>query len=313
MSLEKTEAEIEAFAAANKNQKISKETKDNIREIKKELKEILKLEKGTTGKELKECIKKAKANLKANTKKLTALRKEGEKKCKKEPKDQRAKCNNKIMAEYNNVLAKIVADNEDELKRCNDKGSSGNSNSIVKKRRERMEILNKEVDSYNEKVGIIKENRLSKKHLKDGVKDLNKKKKDLKDKIRAFKLQLKPKEEAYKQAMSDVKDMLSKKDQLATRKFLKNEYKPLFLEMKELKELRARASKLNTEAQVLKVANGLKQMKNISQKYAIDKYCYGVKKVKKAKAPKSPKSPKAPKGTGAPRKAIGIKKAPKKR
>lgn len=304
MTQEQTDEEIEAFAAANKNQKISKETKDNIREIKKELKEILKQEKGTTGKELKECIKKAKANLKANTKKLTALRKEGEKNCKKLPKDQRDDCNKKVMTEYDNILAKINANNEDELKRCNDKGSSGNSNSMIKKRRERMEILNKEVDSYNEKVGIIKENRLGKKHLKDGIKAINIKKKDIKEQIKAFKLRLKPKEAEYKQAMNDVKDMISKKDKVAARKFLKNEYKPLFLEMKELKELRARASKLNTEVQVFKVANGLKQMKKISQQYAIDKYCYGTKKAKKAKAPN---------GKGAPRKALGVKMAPKKR
>jgi hypothetical protein len=297
MSKEKADADAKDAKDTNAL-KISKDTKDNIREIKKELKEILKQEKGTNGKELKACIKLAKANLKANIKKLTALRKDGEKKCKKEPKDQRDACNNKVMTEYNNILAQINANSEKELDDCNNKSILGNSNSMIKKRRERMDMLNGEVESYNARVAIIKEHKSNNKHLKDGVKAINIKKKDIKEQVKALKLQIKPKEDNYKQAMSDVKDMLSKKDKITARKFLKKEYAPLFLEMKELKELRAKASKLNTQVQVFKVANGLKKMKKISQQYAIDKYCYGTK---------------APKGKGAPRKALGVKMATKKR
>ncbi len=308
MSLEKTDADIEkdAVAAASVATalKISKGTRDNIKEMKKELKEILKLEKGNgaNAKELKACIKLATAKLKANTKTLTALRKEGEKKCKKEPKDKRDECNNKILAEYNNVLAKINAENEDDLKKCNDKNMTRKSNSMSKKMRDRMNVINEKLDSHNEKVAIIKEDRLKKKGLRDSVKAINTKKKDIQEKIKILKMHIKVKEDKYKGALLDLKNITSKKDRMVAKKHLKKEYAPLFLEMKELKELRASVSKLNTQVQVFKVANGLKKMKKISQEYAIDKYCYGTAKAKGKGNGNGNRKGKAP------RKALGVRK-----
>ena len=73
--------------------------------------------------------------------------------------------------------------------------------------------------------------------------------------------------------MVEVKDIIDKSKHANEIKFIKSEAAPLFLQMKELKELRAQASKLNTQTQLYKVDNGLKKIKNISQEYAINKYC----------------------------------------
>ena len=270
MSLEKIEDETK-----DENLKISKETKEAIKAFKKELKEIVKQEKGNgvNEKGLKVCIKLATANFKANTKKIAGIRKEGEKKCKKEPKDQRDNCNNKVIEEYNELLKNLNIDNENELKQCQDKNRLASSNSKNKKMKARKDEINKEIEKYNKQTEFIKENKLKTKGLKENIKELNKNRKALVFKIRSLRGEIDIKKTKYKRALAEVKDIIDKSMHANEIKFIKSEAAPLFLQMKELKELRARASKLNTQAQVFKVANGLKKMKKISQEYALNKYC----------------------------------------
>ena len=270
MSLEKMEDETK-----DENLKISKETKEAIKAFKNELKEIVKQEKGNgvNEKGLKACIKLATANFKANAKKITGIRKEGEKKCKKEPKDQRDNCNNKVIEEYNELLRNLNIDNENELKQCQDKNRLASSNSKNKKMKERKNEINKEIEKYNKQTEFIKENKLKTKGLKENIKELNKTRKALVCKIRSLRGEIDIKKAKYKRALAEVKDIIDKSKHANEIRFIKSETAPLFLQIKELKELRARASKLNTQAQVFKVANGLKKMKKISQEYALNKYC----------------------------------------
>ena len=270
MSLEKMEDETK-----DENLKISKETKEAIKAFKNELKDIVKQEKGNgvNEKGLKACIKLATANFKANAKKITGIRKEGEKKCKKEPKDQRDNCNNKVIEEYNELLKNLNIDNENELKQCQDKNKLASSNSKNKKMKERKNEINKEIEKYNKQTEFIKENKLKTKGLKENIKELNKNRKALVFKIRSLRGEIDIKKAKYKRALAEVKDIIDKSKHANEIKFIKSEAAPLFLQIKELKELRARASKLNTQAQVFKVANGLKKMKKISQEYALNKYC----------------------------------------
>ena len=272
MSLEKRNIEP---TSADMKLKISKETKENIKEIKKELKDIAKQEKGyeKNGKELKECIKQVNKNYKVNNKNIMSHRKEGEKKCKKEPKDKRDVCNKKVIEEYDELLKELNINNENELKGCDDKIKLANSNTKNKKMKARKDELNKEIEQYNKRMDFINENKLKTKGLKDDIKKIINKRKDVKEKITALKWQIGTKEKDYKRAMNEIKDIIDKKTHADARKFLKKEAAPLLLELKELKELRAQSSKLNTQLQVFKVSNGLKKMKNISQEYAINKYC----------------------------------------
>ena len=270
MSLEKVEEKTK-----DENLKISKETKEAIKTFKNELKEIVKQEKGNGAneKELKACIKLATANFKANTKKIEGIRKEGEKKCKKEPKDQRDNCNNNVIREYNELLKNLNIDNENELKQCQDKNRLANSNSKNKKMIARKSEINKEIEKYNKQTEFIKENKLKTKGLKDNIKVLTEKRKVLAIKIRRLRGEIDIKKTKYKKALVEVKDIIDKSKHANEIKFIKSEAAPLFLQMKELKELRAQASKLNTQTQLYKVDNGLKKIKNISQEYAINKYC----------------------------------------
>lgn len=270
MSLEKIEDETK-----DEILKISKETKEEIKAFKKELKEIVKQEKGNgvNEKELKACIKLATANFKANTKKITGIRKEGEKKCKKVPKDQRDDCNKKVIEEYNELLRNLNIDNENELKQCQNKNRLASSNSKNKKMIARKNEINKELEKYNKQTELIKEYKLKTKGLKDNVKGLTEKRKSLAIKMRSLRGEIDIKKTKYKRALADVKDIIDKSTHADAIKFIKKEAEPLFLQIKELKELRARASKLNTQAQVFKVANGLKKMKKISQEYALNNYC----------------------------------------
>ena len=111
------------------------------------------------------------------------------------------------------------------------------------------------------------------KGLKENIKGLTEKRKSLAIKMRSLRGEIDIKKTKYKRALADVKDIIDKSTHADAIKFIKKEAEPLFLQIKELKELRARASKLNTQAQVFKVANGLKKMKKISQEYALNNYC----------------------------------------
>ena len=73
--------------------------------------------------------------------------------------------------------------------------------------------------------------------------------------------------------MKEIKDIIDKAERNKAIKELKKASSPFILAKKELKDLRAQASKLNTQQQVFKVAYGFKKIKNISQEYAINKYC----------------------------------------
>ena len=58
--------------------------------------------------------------------------------------------------------------------------------------------------------------------------------------------------------------------------WLKNLWNRIRLEIqyrKKLKELRSRSSKFNAKMQVIKIKNGLKPIKKISQQYTLAKYC----------------------------------------
>jgi hypothetical protein len=243
--------------------------------MKNELKEIVKQEKGNgvNEKGLKACIKLAAANLKANTKKIASIRKEGEKKCKKVPKDQKDECNNKVIEEYNELLNNLNIDNENELKVCQNKNKSASSNSKIRMMKARKSEINKELEKYNNHVELIKDAKLKTKGLKDNIKGLTEKRKSLAMRMRSLRGEIGMKKLKYKMDLAEVKDIIDKSTHADAIKFIKKEAEPLFLQIKELKELRAQASKLNTEAQVYKVDNGLKKMKNISQEYAINKYC----------------------------------------
>jgi hypothetical protein len=272
MSLEKID---EATVDKDIDLKISKETKEIIKAMKNELKEIVKQEKGNgvNEKGLKACIKLAAANLKANTKKIASIRKEGEKKCKKVPKDQKDECNNKVIEQYNELLNNLNIDNENELKVCQNKNKSASSNSKIRMMKARKSEINKELEKYNNHVELIKDAKLKTKGLKDNIKGLTEKRKSLAIRMRSLRGEIGMKKLKYKMDLAEVKDIIDKSTHADAIKFIKKEAEPLFLQIKELKELRAQASKLNTEAQVYKVDNGLKKMKNISQEYAINKYC----------------------------------------
>jgi hypothetical protein len=269
---------IEEASSADVKLQVSKETKENIKAIKSELKEIVKQEKEyekntkKDGKEEKECVKLVNKNYKDNTKRITTQRKEGEKNCKKLPKDQRDDCNNKVVEEYNKLLKKIEDDNEMELLRCADKNRPRTPNSNARKMAERKKVIEADVAEYNKRLARIKDSKEKNKDKKDDIKVFTIKKKNIKGKIDAIRDTIIDLEKKYMEELDKIDEIVDKveRKKALTELKMSSAYP---LAKKELKELRAQASKLNSQQQLMKVSYGFKKMKNISQQYAIDKYC----------------------------------------
>jgi len=276
ISLEKKEDNAASADASGSGAKLkmSKADKDNMKEIKSELKELLKQEKALDihEKELKACVKMADKNYKAASKNIMSQRKEGEKKCKKEPKDMVKACNDKVLAEYNELLKKIDRENDMEMLRCADKNRQAKSNSNVKKMMERKKALEAEIAKYNKGLAHIKENKEKNKEKRADIKEFTIKKNDLKDKTKELRESIVKLEEKYKASqrkIGEITDKVERRKALAELK-MSSAY---LLAKKELKELRAQASKLNSQQQLMRVSYGFKKIKQISQQYAIDKYC----------------------------------------
>uniref|UniRef100_A0A6C0CFN4 Helicase/UvrB N-terminal domain-containing protein n=1 Tax=viral metagenome TaxID=1070528 RepID=A0A6C0CFN4_9ZZZZ len=275
MSLEKSAAaEAAASGSSGAKLKMSKADKDNIKEIKSELKELLKQEKALDNheKELKACIKMAATNYKAASKNIMSQRKEGEKKCKAEPKNMVKACKDKVLAEYNELLKRIERENDIEMLRCADKNRQAKSNSNVKRMLERKKALEAEIAKYNKGLARIKENKEKNKGKREDIKVFTIKKNTLKDKIKALRVSIVDLEEKYKASQRKIGEITDKVERRKAMAELKMSSAYL-LAKKELKELRAQASKLNTQQQLMKVSYGFKKIKKISQQYAIDKYC----------------------------------------
>jgi len=236
--------------------KMTKNEMANIKAIKKEMKELKDKE--------KECVKLANATYKENAKDIMTQRKEGEAKCKKEPKDKKAACSKKVMDEYKALLDKINNGKETAIKKCDEKETSNYKRMVV------------DLEDYNAKRDIIKENKIKLKPLKDGLKVLNIKKKDIQGKVKTLRERIRPKEIAYKLTIKGIKKKYKdRKEKAAAVKEFDKKSAGLLAELKDLKDLRADASKMNTNTQVFKYTNGMKKIKKISQLYAIQKYCLG--------------------------------------
>ena len=236
--------------------KMTKDEMANIKRDKKDLKELKDKE--------KECIKLANAAYKVHAKDIMTQRKEGEAKCKKEPKDKKAACSKKVMDEYAAMLAKINKGKEDELNGCDVKNTAN------------YKMIIEDIEDYNAKRNIIKENKSKMKPLKEGLKALNIKKKDIQGKVKAMRERIRPKEIAYKLTIKGIKkNYKDRKEKAVAVKEFDKKSAGLLAELKDLKDLRADASKMNTNAQVFKYTNGMKKLKKVSQVYAIQKYCLG--------------------------------------
>lgn len=236
--------------------KMTKDEMANIKRDKKDLKELKDKE--------KECVKLVNAAYKVNAKDIMTHRKEGEAKCKKEPKDKKAACSKKVLEEYAAMLAKINKGKEDELNGCDVKNTSN------------YKMIIEDIEDYNAKRNIIKENKIKMKPLKDDLKVLNNKKKDIQGKVKAMRERIRPKEVAYKKTLTGIKKKYKdRKEKAAAVKEFDKQSAPLLAELKDLKNLRAEASKMNTKTQVFKYTNGMKKLKKVSQVYAIQKYCLG--------------------------------------
>ena len=236
--------------------KMSKNEMANIKMIKKEIKELKDKE--------KECVKLANATYKVNAKDIMSQRKEGEAKCKAEPKGKKAECSKKVLEEYKALLEKINNGKDTAVKNCDVKETSN------------YKRINEELEEYNEKRGIIKENKIRLKPLKDGLKALNNKKKAILDKVKELRQRIRPKEIDYKHTLLGIKRKYKDRKEKATAvKEYNKKSAPLLAEIKNLKDLRADASKANTKTQVFKYSNGMKKLKKVSQVYAIQKYCLG--------------------------------------
>ena len=259
--------------------KISKPSREHIKEVKAEVRELKKAQKQFNNKNkdaVKECKERVKEEFRDKMEELKENKKAQEEKCKEKPVKERKECKERVTQKYKDVVEKAKEQQAAALERCKDmKDLKVSNNSKMEKVASRLEELNEEIEEYKKRLEKQKAYNLKNKAIRADVKRINTYRKAVQAEIKELKEQLKVKKHSLKQISDKIKKMKDKDEKKkATQEFRKL---PLNLEVKELnkriKDLRSRASKFNAKMQVIKIKHGLKQIKKISQQYALSKYC----------------------------------------
>jgi len=272
MSFEKTHIEQNSAKIGKESRARIKDVKAEVRELKKTLKDFKNKNKGA----VKECTERVKAELKEKMEELKEIKKEQEQKCKEKPVKERKECKERATEKYKNAVEKLKEQQASALEQCkNMKDLKVSGNSKMEKVESRLEELNIQVQEFKKRQDKLKAYNLKTKGIRAEVKRVNVYRKAVQAEIKQLKAELQTKKVTLKKASEQVKKI---KDKDAKKKALQELRKsPLNLEVKELskklKDLRSRSSKFNAKMQVIKIKNGLKPIKKISQQHAIAKYC----------------------------------------
>ena len=265
-----------------KPDQIPKDLREHMKEVRAEMKElkaqhkgIKKRDNGKGAERMKKCKDDAMRAFDAQKQALDAEKKAGEDKCKALPVKERKGCKETLVNKFKDLMEKLKLQKAEAIERCKELKNMPSSNSQFAKLNARMHELDKEINEYKKKQAVVKEIKAKNKGVRGQVKELNAKKKLIQARKKAVQAELKTKKALMKKKMEAIKKIKDKNaKKVALKEFrataLPAEIKEL---TKEYKDLKAQASKLNSQANVMKMANGMKALKNISQDYALGKYC----------------------------------------
>jgi hypothetical protein len=265
---------------AKKIDKITKDDREQIKKIKFEIKSLKtdenKIKKLYNTSKIKECKENVKNNFDKKKMSIDNDKKLEEAKCNKLSIKERKVCKESNMTNYKKLLNSLKYDKEHSLNKCKDISYNDNKDSKMTKIHNKMKELNEELDFFNKRKDVIKSLKEKKKGVRLQIKELNNNKKIIQSKLKNISLIIKDKKKLMKHRLKTIRSIKDKQERkLAMKEFRLND--PLVIELKdkikEYKELRANSSKLNSQASVLRLSSGIKVIKNISQDYALNKFC----------------------------------------
>lgn len=262
--------------------KISKETREHMKEVRAEIRQIKAMQKaakkafnGTA--KTKECLDRVKGEFEGKTKEAKNTKEQEETRCKELPVKQRKGCKDEATQKYKQLMEDLKQQKAVAMDECRKlKNAIANDNEELQNAMAKLEGLTKEVAEFKIRAAKVRERNAQKKVYRLEVRELNARRKPLQEKIKTTRAELKEKRAELKEKRKQLKSITDKIERKkATREFRKSE--PLIPEVKNLnktmKDLRAQSSRFNSEANVIKLKHGLKKIKNISQQYALAKYC----------------------------------------
>ncbi len=254
--------------------KIPKETKEHVKELKAELKEL----KGNINKKeiknkVKECVDNIKSEIKQKTNDLKNKKKIEQEKCKELPVKQRKECKDKITNIIDKQINDLKAEQEAGVKKCQEvKDTAVNIEDMNK-----INKITEELEQYKEELKKVKEIKDQQKPIKAKIKGLNQDKKEVQADVKSLRLEIKELTFELKDKKKEIKGIKDKKEKSNALKKFRTDNKELIDKLKELKKsmknFRADISNFKNKAQMMKVDNNMIKLRKISQSYALHSQC----------------------------------------
>ena len=236
-----------------------------IRESNKILRDEIKGNKGNIQKnkeELKNCISDAKEINKQSVNKVKNIKKSDEDKCKTLPKNERKDCKEKAINKYKEKIEELKKLLEIEIEKCNknvgDLDKVKELNDLIRKNREEIKVLTE-----------------NKKNIKNEITKIKDKVKENKIILASKKSELKVIEGQYKSAIKQLNDIKSVEEKkLKLRELQKSDTNKEIKNLKnEIKKLKGTSVNNKNKLDLLLMKEGKKKLKNVSQEYALKKFC----------------------------------------
>lgn len=244
--------------------------RDQLKELQQEKKLDTQNLKAASIEKTKECIDRVNANFTAKMQEVVEIKNSGEARCKELPVKQRKECKARVATEYKSAQQALKDIKADETKNCKDiKNQLQDTNNFNSKIYDLKQTIDEHKDKIREIRGNKKERNTAAKELRGQIKDLKARLKNESQTFKNITNIIKAKKKEIKQKFTDKKQR---------NLFIKNmKTDPLILEAKtskaDIKDLRALISKNMNKLKNMQYSDGKKKLKNISQEYALAKYC----------------------------------------
>lgn len=243
----------------------SKTLKDELKELK-----ILQKSKKIDKSRIKDCINKAKNEFNQKNTEAKANKKAEEERCKTLPVKERKGCKDTIVEKYNKIIEDLQNQRDVAIEECKQLQNNNPSYDAINVQ---IENLTKQINEYKQKINeyknIKKERKIKLKDIRQDVKgtkiELKQKQKEVKDLIMQLKTSIK-----QFNNISDKKERAKVMREFKKQNPLVQRIKDL---KKEIKDYRVDVSRGNIRVKNMQIEDGKSVLKNISQQYALGKYC----------------------------------------
>jgi hypothetical protein len=248
----------------------AKQAREMLKELKADKKADVQNLKEAAKEKHKECVEEVKAAFDSAMEEAKEIKKEKEAKCKTLPVKNRKECKDRVAAAFKDTQQKLKDQKATELDECKElKQRLVNASNMNKK----IDDLQKELDEYREQIKVVGADKKGRNAM---VKDIRNHMKELKAEAKEAMLESKNIAARVKNRLNQIKKIQDKKQrQEAMKNFRQNNAD--VKRLKELKtavrDLRSKITIQNNKIQNMHFFDGKKKLKNVSQQYALQKYC----------------------------------------